>query len=62
MNVLTLASIPLLPGGLLAGVAEMTVNFNAHTFTHSPLFWAVVTTIIPIALATLAFARLRRWS
>lgn len=61
MKVLTLASILLLPGALLAGVAGMNVNFNAHTFVHSPLFWLVVTAIILIALATLALARLRRW-
>ena len=61
MKVLTLASILLLPGALLAGVAGMNVNFNAHTFAHSPLFWIVVTAIILIALATLALARLRRW-
>ena len=61
MKVLTLASILLLPGALLAGVAGMNVNFNAQTFVHSALFWAVVTAIILIALATLALARLRRW-
>jgi Mg2+ and Co2+ transporter CorA len=61
MKVLTLASILLLPGALLAGVAGMNVNFNAHTFAHSPLFWVVVTAIIVIALATLALARQRRW-
>jgi magnesium transporter len=61
MKVLTLASILLLPGALLAGVAGMNVNFNANTFVHSALFWVVVTAIILIALATLAFARLRRW-
>ena len=61
MKVLTLASILLLPGALLAGVAGMNVNFNAHTFLHSPLFWLVVIAIILIAMATLALARLRRW-
>ena len=61
MKVLTLASILLLPGALLAGVAGMNVNISAHTFVHSPLFWVVVTAIILIAIATLALARLRRW-
>ena len=61
MKVLTLASILLLPGALLAGVAGMNVNFNAHTFTHSPLFWFVVIAIILIAVLTLALARLRQW-
>jgi len=61
VKVLTLASILLLPGALLAGLAGMNVNISAHTFVHSPLFWAVVTAIILLAIATLAFARLRRW-
>ena len=61
VKVLTLASILLLPGALLAGMAGMNVNISAHTFAHSPLFWVVVTAIILIAIATLAFARLRRW-
>jgi magnesium transporter len=61
MKVLTLASILLLPGALLAGVAGMNVNFSAHTFAQSPLFWVVVIAIILIALATLTLARLRRW-
>lgn len=61
IKVLTLASILLLPGALLAGVAGMNVNLDAHTFVYSPLFWIVVTAIILIALATLALARLRRW-
>lgn len=61
MKVLTLASILLLPGALLAGVAGMNVNFGGHTFTHSPLFWIVVAANVTIALGTLTFARLRRW-
>lgn len=61
MKVLTLASILLLPGALLAGVAGMNVNFGTQTFVNSFLFWIVVTAIIVIALATLTFARLRRW-
>ena len=61
MKVLTLASILLLPGALFAGVAGMNVNFSAHTFVHSPLFWIVVVAIILIGAATLTLARLRRW-
>jgi Mg2+ and Co2+ transporter CorA len=61
VKVLTLTSILLLPGALLAGVAGMNVNFNAHTFVESPLFWVVVAAIILIAVATLAVARLRHW-
>ena len=61
VKILTLASILLLPGALLAGMAGMNVNISAHTFAHSPLFWVVVTAIILIAIATLAVARLRQW-
>jgi magnesium transporter len=61
MKVLTLASILLLPGALIAGVAGMNVNINAHVFANSPLFWSVLAAIILIALSTLGFARLRQW-
>ena len=61
MKVLTLASILLLPGALLAGLAGMNVNFGAQAFANSFLFWLVVSAIILVALATLALARLRRW-
>ena len=61
VKVLTLASILLLPGALLAGLAGMNVNISAHTFAHSPLLWVVVAAIILIAIATLALARLRQW-
>ena len=61
VKVLTLASILLLPGALLAGMAGMNVNISAHTFVHSPLFWVVVTAVILIAIATLVVARLRQW-
>ena len=61
VKILTLASILLLPGALLAGMAGMNVNISAYTFAHSPLFWVVVTAIILIAIATLALARLRQW-
>lgn len=61
IKVLTIVSILLLPGALLAGVAGMNVNFNAHAFVASAVFWVVVTAIMLIALSTLAFARLRRW-
>jgi magnesium transporter len=61
VKVLTLVSILLLPGALLAGVAGMNVNFSTRTFAHSPLFWVVATAIILIAVVTLALARLRRW-
>jgi magnesium transporter len=61
MKVLTLASILLLPGTLIAGVAGMNVNLSGHVFSNSPLFWSVLAAIILIALATLGLARLREW-
>ena len=61
MKVLTLASILLLPGALIAGVAGMNVNLGGQVFAHSPLFWSVLAAIVVIALTTLGLARLRRW-
>jgi magnesium transporter len=61
VKVLTLASILLLPGALIAGVAGMNVNFGLATFAHSPLFWGVLVAIVSLAGATLTFARARRW-
>ncbi len=59
MKVLTLASILLLPGALIAGV--MGMNFHPSIFQHAVLFWVVNGVIVLIALATLAVARVRRW-
>ena len=61
VKVLTLASILLLPGALIAGVMGMNVNFAAGTFFGSPIFWTVLALIIGVAVATLSVARLRRW-
>ena len=61
VKVLTLASILLLPGALIAGVMGMNVNFSGHTFAHSPLFWIVVVAILVIALTSLVLAHWRRW-
>jgi Mg2+ and Co2+ transporter CorA len=61
IKILTLASILLLPGALIAGVAGMNANFSLHVFGSSPLFWITVASIISIALVTLGLARLRRW-
>jgi magnesium transporter len=59
MKVLTLASVLLLPGALVAGVLGM--NFKVGLFEHPELFWAVLAFIVAVALATLAIARVRRW-
>ena len=56
---LTLASVILLPGTLVAGVLGM--NFEVPLFTHPELFWVVLALIVAGALATLTVAKLRRW-
>jgi magnesium transporter len=61
MKILTLVSIVLLPGALIAGIAGMNVNFSSHQFEASSLFWVVLALIVVIALATVGFARIRRW-
>ena len=59
MKVLTLASVILLPGTLLAGVLGM--NFKVGLFTHPELFWVVIALMVAVALVTLTVAKLRRW-
>jgi len=59
MKVLTLASVLLLPGALIAGV--MGMNFQVSLFDHADLFWGVLAIIVALALVTLAAARARRW-
>jgi magnesium transporter len=59
MKILTLASILLLPGALIAGV--MGMNFKPSIFQHAVLFWVVNGVIVLIALATLVAARMKRW-
>lgn len=60
VKVLTLASILLLPGALLATVLGMNVN-SVSTLANSPIFWSVIAAILLLAGATLALARGRRW-
>ena len=59
MTVLTLASVILLPGALLAGV--MGMNFKVGLFDNAALFWVVVGVIIAVAPLTLGFAKARDW-
>ena len=58
MKVLTLTSVILLPGALLAGV--MGMNFKVGLFDHAGLFWVVLAVIVGVAPLTLAVAKLRR--
>jgi magnesium transporter len=59
MKVLTLTSVILLPGALLAGV--MGMNFEVGLFDHAMFFWVVVAAIVLVAPLTFGVAKLRRW-
>jgi magnesium transporter len=59
MKVLTLTSVLLLPGALLAGI--MGMNFKLGLFEHNALFWVVIALILAIAATTLGVAKQRRW-
>jgi magnesium transporter len=59
MKVLTLASVILLPGALLAGL--MGMNFKVGLFEYTWLFWVVVAVIVAFAPLTVALARRRHW-
>jgi magnesium/cobalt transport protein CorA len=59
MKVLTLASVLILPGSLLAGI--MGMNFRLGFFTDPLYFWVVVAAMAIVAVATLAIARMRDW-
>jgi len=59
VKVLTLGSMLLLPGALVAGVLGM--NFRVGFFERGELFWVVVAGIVVLAGATVAAARMRRW-
>jgi magnesium transporter len=59
MKVLTLGTVLLLPGALIAGI--MGMNFRIGLFDTGWYFWVVCAGIVALALATLAVARKRRW-
>jgi magnesium transporter len=59
MKVLTLASVILLPGALLAGV--MGMNFKVGLFEVSWLYYVVLAVIVTIAIVTIGIAKLRAW-
>jgi magnesium transporter len=59
MKVLTLASVLLLPGALIAGI--MGMNFKVGLFETSAYFWAVIALIVAVAVTTLTVARVRKW-
>src|SRR5688500_16313292 len=59
MKVLTLTSVILLPGALIAGI--MGMNFKVGFFAEAVLFWAVVALIASIAPVTIFLAKRWRW-
>jgi magnesium transporter len=59
VKVLTLASVLLLPGALVAAILGM--NFQLGVFESTAYFWVVLAGIATIAGLTLAAARVRHW-
>lgn len=59
MKVLTLTSVILLPGALLAGI--MGMNFQVSIFDHAVLFWVVIAVVVAVAPITFLVAKRRRW-
>ena len=59
MKVLTLTSVILLPGALIAGV--MGMNFKIGLFDQTVMFWVVLAVIVGIAPLTIAIAKRRGW-
>lgn len=59
MKVLTLASVLLLPGALVAGILGM--NFQLPLFRDTAYFWLVLAAIAAFAVATIVAARLKAW-
>jgi magnesium transporter len=59
MKVLTLTSVILLPGALIAGI--MGMNFKVGFFENSNVFWVVVGAMIIFGVSLLAAARWRGW-
>jgi Mg2+ and Co2+ transporter CorA len=59
MTVLTLTSVILLPGALLAAI--MGMNFKVGLFNEKILFWVTVALIIAIAPITVGIAKAKDW-
>jgi magnesium transporter len=59
MTVLTLTSVILLPGALLAAV--MGMNFKVGLFANTYLFWVTVAVIIAIAPLAIGIAKRKDW-
>jgi magnesium transporter len=59
MKILTLGSMLLLPGAVIAGV--MGMNFKLGLFETDAYFWVVCGAILALAVGTVAAARVRGW-
>ena len=59
MKVLTLTSVILLPGALIAGV--MGMNFQVGLFDYAWLYWVAVAAIVAIAPLTFGIAKRLHW-
>jgi len=59
MKVLTLASVILLPGALLAGI--MGMNFKVALFQDTWMFWVVIVAIVLVAPLMITIAKVRSW-
>ena len=59
MKVLTLASVTLLPGAVIAGV--MGMNFKVGLFAMTWVFYVVLALMAAIAIFTVAVAKFRGW-
>jgi magnesium transporter len=59
MKVLTLTSVILPPGALIAGV--MGMNFNVGFFDNPSLFWVVVGAIVAIGPVAIGLAKRWEW-
>jgi Mg2+ and Co2+ transporter CorA len=60
VKVLTIATVLLLPGSLIAGMLGMNVVVPLNK--DDPLsFWIVVAGVVALAIVVITLARLRRW-
>jgi magnesium/cobalt transport protein CorA len=59
MRLLTLVSVVMLPGVVIAGV--MGMNFQVGLFDRAELFWVVIASMFALAALTIALARRRGW-
>lgn len=59
MKLLTLATVILLPGSVIAGI--MGMNFKVGLFEEPAVFWIVIAAMVAIAVVTVGAARFKRW-